>query len=155
MHNSIKKEQFITQAKEIHGNKYDYSKTVYVNTCTPVSIICPIHGEFKKRPAEPIKRRSGCPKCGKVAKHTKESFIEKAREKHGNTYGYSKVEYINNRVPVIITCPKHGDFKQMPKMHMKGHGCPTCGGHTPYTQEILLQRAHFSHWSPYAPSLWQ
>lgn len=149
MHNSLKKEQFITQAKEIHGNKYDYSKTVYVNTCTPVSIICPIHGEFKKRPAEHIKRRSGCPKCGKVVKHTKESFIEKAREKHGNTYGYSKVEYINNRVPVIITCPKHGDFKQMPKMHMKGHGCPTCGGHTPYTQEILLQRAHEVHGDKY------
>lgn len=53
-------------------------------------------------------------------------FIEKARKVHGDKYDYSKVDYINNRTPVIIICPKHGEFKQIPKTHLKGHGCKKC-----------------------------
>ena len=55
-----------------------------------------------------------------------ETFIEKARKVHGDKYDYSKVDYINNRTPVIIICPKHGEFKQIPKTHLKGHGCRKC-----------------------------
>ena len=36
------KEDFIKKANEIHGNKYDYSKTQYVNYNFPVKIICNI-----------------------------------------------------------------------------------------------------------------
>lgn len=149
MHNSLKKEQFIAQAKEIHGNKYDYSKTVYVNTCTPVSIICPIHGEFKKRPAEHIKRRSGCPKCGKVAKHTKESFIEKAVEIHGHHYKYDKVVFINGNTPVSIGCPVHGYYYQLPKMHLHGHGCPKCARNVRYDTEAFIKKATEIHSDKY------
>lgn len=42
-------EQFIEEARAIHGDKYDYSKVEYVNSRTKVCIICPIHGEFFKR----------------------------------------------------------------------------------------------------------
>ena len=41
---------FITKAKDIHGDKYDYSKVNYVNTMTKVFIICKEHGEFKQVP---------------------------------------------------------------------------------------------------------
>lgn len=40
-------EEFIDKAKAIHGNKYDYSRVAYVDSVTPVSIVCPDHGEFK------------------------------------------------------------------------------------------------------------
>lgn len=30
-------------AREIHGDKYDYSKVVYVNNRTKVCIICRVH----------------------------------------------------------------------------------------------------------------
>ena len=48
LHNKFAKttEQFIEEARAIHGDKYDYSKTVYVKNCEKVCIICPIHGEF-------------------------------------------------------------------------------------------------------------
>ena len=39
---------------------------------------------------------------------TTEQFIEKARKIHGDKYDYSKVNYVNNRVKIIIICPKHG-----------------------------------------------
>lgn len=142
-------EKFIERAIAKHGNKYDYSKTVYVNSNTHVTIICPKHGAFKKLPLEHTVRGRGCPKCGRPFRHTKESFIEKAIARHGTRYDYTKVRYVNNRVPVTITCPKHGDFQQTPKMHLRGHGCPSCGGHTQYTQEVLIQRAQEVHGDTY------
>lgn len=59
------KEDFIREAKEVHGNKYDYSKVEYVNNGTKVCIICPEHGEFWQRPHDHLKGH-GCQKCGFV-----------------------------------------------------------------------------------------
>lgn len=39
-------ESFISRAKQVHGNKYDYSKLNYVRMKDKVCIVCPIHGEF-------------------------------------------------------------------------------------------------------------
>ena len=36
-------EEFIKRAKEVHGDKYDYSKVEYINSKTKVCIICPKH----------------------------------------------------------------------------------------------------------------
>ena len=55
-------EQFIIDAKLIHGNKYDYSKVEYTNNQTKVCIICPLHGEFWQRPNDHL-REKGCPIC--------------------------------------------------------------------------------------------
>ena len=52
----------IRQFKEVHGEKYDYSKFVYVNNLTEGIIICPIHGPFKQSP-KVHKRGSGCKDC--------------------------------------------------------------------------------------------
>lgn len=54
--------------------------------------------------------------------------IEKAIEKHGNKYDYSKVEYVNTKTKVCIVCPVHGDFFQTPNDHVSGgKGCIDCG----------------------------
>lgn len=55
---------FIRKARQVHGEKYDYSKVVYVNNHTKVAIVCPVHGEFLQAPHSHISGR-GCPKCGK------------------------------------------------------------------------------------------
>ena len=52
---------FIQHAKEIHGDKYDYSKVNYINSYTKVCIICPIHGTFQQDPHTHFKG-CGCPK---------------------------------------------------------------------------------------------
>lgn len=56
-------EEFIKLSKEIHGDKYDYSKTVYTRADTPVTIICPEHGEFEQLPRVHSVVGCGCPKC--------------------------------------------------------------------------------------------
>ena len=124
-------ENFIKKAKEIHGDKYDYSKTNYINNKTKIIIICPIHGEIEITPNAHISEKRGCPKCGNTLKGANfkmsvERFIEKAQKIHGNSYSYEEVSYINNRTPVSIMCPTHGIFKQTPEVHLSGHGCPEC-----------------------------
>lgn len=59
-------------------------------------------------------------------KTTKE-FIENAKKVHGDKYNYDKVNYINNKSKVVITCPIHGDFEQRPNDHLSGYGCYKCG----------------------------
>ena len=53
---------FIQKAKEVHGDKYDYSKVEYTNNHSIVNIICPKHGEFWQRPSNHL-RGQGCPIC--------------------------------------------------------------------------------------------
>lgn len=118
-------EQFIENARKVHGDKYDYSKVIYEHSKKDVIIICPIHGEFSMRPNNHLNGQ-GCPNCGGTKKLTKEAFIEKSKLVHGNKYDYSKVTYENNKKQVIIICPKHGEFKISPNHHMRGVGCKKC-----------------------------
>ena len=128
----MKTEEFIKKAREIHGDKYDYSKTNLnkKDNKRRVSIICPIHGEFKQNFHSHLKG-CGCSKCGKAKmaltqSFTKEAFIERAKNVHGNKYDYSKVEYKGSHKKINIICPNHGEFEQMAYSHLNGHGCPKC-----------------------------
>lgn len=123
--------EFIKQAKSIHGDKYDYCKVDYKNNKTKVILICPKHGVFMMSPEKHILRGQGCPKCGaeqngKNKRLSLETFIERSKKIHGDKYDYSKVEYTNIEEPITIICPKHGEFKQSPYSHMKGCGCSMC-----------------------------
>ena len=122
----LSKEEFIVKAREVHGEKYDYSKVEYYGITKPVTIICPIHGEFKQEPRYHLQGQ-GCKKCYGNCRCTTEEFIEKARIVHGSKYDYSKVEYVNNRTKVCIICPEHGEFWQTPDSHInQRQGCPIC-----------------------------
>lgn len=123
-------EDFIKSSKEVHGDKYDYSKSIYIDSKTHVTIICPIHGEFKQTPSQHLNGH-GCSLCGhqvtiQYTKSNNKAFIAKATQVHANKYNYDKVEYINNHTKVIVTCPRHGDFLVTPANHLKGRGCPKC-----------------------------
>lgn len=136
-------EQFIEEAKKVHGDKYDYSKVNY-NLCQDkVIIICPKHGEFKQRPLSHIQGQ-GCPHCyneSKIGKYVlgNDNFIKKARKIHGNKYDYSKVKYTLTRNKVIIICPKHGEFEQTPEGHLQGKGCPMCGNHLSKAENAIYE----------------
>lgn len=40
------KEQFIKEARQVWGDKFDYSKVEYKTRLEKTCIICPEHGEF-------------------------------------------------------------------------------------------------------------
>jgi uncharacterized C2H2 Zn-finger protein len=118
------KDYFIKKAKTIHNKKYDYSLVDYVNSLTPVKIICPEHGVFEQRPKDHLLGKK-CKKCSGVYMDT-EYFIEKANKIHGFIYSYDRTIFKKASSKVILTCEKHGDFEQTPNSHLNGSGCPIC-----------------------------
>ena len=85
-----------------------------------------------------------------AGKITSELFAKIAGEKHTGFYDYSKTIYVNNRTPIIITCPKHGDFVQLPKTHLRGSGCKKCGiRKLNLTTDEFINRALSVHGSVY------
>lgn len=121
---------FINKSKEIHVNKYDYSLVEYQGRHKKIKIICPEHGVFEQTAYSHIQGR-GCYECGVVSRtikktHNKNTFVNKAKQVHGDKYDYSLVDYKNNRYKVKIICKIHGVFEQKPNAHLCGHGCMLC-----------------------------
>ena len=125
-------EEFIEKARQVHGDKYDYSKVEYVSNSTKVCIICKEHGEFWQVPNSHL-NGNGCPSCGGVRRLTEKDFIERANSVHSGKYTYNH-DFVSTHKKVTITCPIHGNFTQLAKNHLKGQGCPLCG------QEIAKNR---------------
>lgn len=125
------KETFVKKAQFHHGDKYDYSRSEYVNKDTKVEIICPYHGPFWQRGSSHSQGK-GCRAC-KYVLHTKqtssntEEYIRKCQDVHGDRYSYAKVEYKTSKDKVIVKCRIHGDFSQVAGNHLAGQGCPKCG----------------------------
>lgn len=127
-------ESFIEKAKTIHKNKYNYDKTVWVNSVIKVTITCPVHGEFIQRPNNHL-TGYGCNKCGLEASSKKQSkplstFIKTANIVHNNIYDYSNTKYQTSKKKVEIICPTHGSFYITPSNHIhktNPQGCPSCG----------------------------
>ena len=146
----MSQDDFIKKAKEIHGDKYDYSKVDYVNSRSKVCIICPKHGEFWQKAMTHLEGR-GCKKCrGGNKVSTLIDFIDQAKKVHGDKYDYSKVEYTNSQTKVCIICPKHGEFWQTPNSHLNGAGCTSCWKENRVLgKEEFIKRAREVHGDKY------
>lgn len=125
------KEEFILKAKKIHGDKYDFSKSVYTHSKKKVCVTCYKHGDFYITPNSLLKG-CGCRKCyeetiSKRCRKTEKQFIEEMKEKFGDIYDFSQVKYVTNKDKVDVFCKKHGLFKIRPNDLVCGYGCPKCG----------------------------
>ena len=126
MSRKVTTESFIESAREIHGDFYDYSKTVFTASRDPVTITCPIHGDFTHR-ASSHQQGNGCKKCADAKRRmTTADFIKKARAVHGDRYDYSLVDYKNSHGLITIVCPVHGPFEQLAYTHLQNDGCHKC-----------------------------
>lgn len=136
MSHSTKKlttEEFVTKARAVHGDKYDYSRVRYINNKAKVEIICSLHGGFWQTPGDHLNKMAGCYECGRIRTieaqtYDTQDFVKQAKATHGNKYGYDKVEYTRSNQKVEIICKKHGSFWQRPNDHVKGMGCNACRG---------------------------
>jgi len=141
-------QQFIDKAKEVHGSKYDYSKTKYINCKTKILIICPIHKEFEQYPNNHLKGHE-CKLCSiNNTKQNVNDFINKANKFHNYKYDYSNVSYINSRTKVAIICPEHGIFYQTPSSHLR-YRCPYCNNSKIPTNEEFIKSAKLIHNNKY------
>lgn len=122
---NLSQEEFILRCKKVHGNKYDYSNTIYLGQNFSIDIICPTHGIYKQRAYNHL-IGNGCFKCAKNRKLDLAEFIARANKVHNNFYNYNKVNYKNSISKIIIICPIHGEFLQNPQDHLTGYGCTKC-----------------------------
>jgi hypothetical protein len=128
------RDKFISRAKQIHGDKYDYSLVDYAGCHVRVTIVCPKHGPFTQTPKHHLGNGRGrdCPQCAyeKSASRSREKaaskFVDDARSVHGQRYNYTKSEYVHSKQKLKIICPDHGEFEKSPNAHLKGQGCPKC-----------------------------
>ncbi len=68
-------EEWVQRAREVHGDKYDYTQSVYENSRQPLKIICPIHGEFEQIAGNHLFGQ-GCPKCFKDKSTVEKELLE-------------------------------------------------------------------------------
>lgn len=122
-------ESMIVKFKSIHGDVYDYTKSIFQGVRLPVTITCSVHGDFSQRVYAHF-QGNGCKHCAdQVAskRHLDQaSLLATFNSTHSDMYDYSLVSYKNARTKVSIICKKHGVFKQLPREHSGGKGCPSC-----------------------------
>ena len=152
----LTQEEFVARSVAKHGDKYDYSKVVYVKNSEKVCIICKeCEREFWQTPNQHM-QGNGCPYCrgkhvwDKRGRITNEEFIRRAREIHWDKYEYDKVEYKNMKTKVLIyckTCQKY--FEQTPEHHLlQKNGCPYCQNKNVTTEEFI-RKARLVHGDAY------
>lgn len=122
------------------GNRYDYSKVVYVNKRTPIIVSCEEHGDFNILPLEHA-NGCGCRKCGNKSqaqkllkpKKDKKWLLERLYENYGNDkFDFSAIEDssfvykgVKTRLPVVCkVCGTPSDA--IASQRLKGSECNTC-----------------------------
>lgn len=138
-------QEFIVKAKETHGDRYEYSSCIYESTYKKVVITCKKHGDFEQIPNSHITGK-GCAKCGVESKNKKstpstEETIGKFIKVHGDKYDYSKYIHTSTSTKGVVICREHGDFKQTPKNHLGGQGCPKCTRKYGWSRSEYVEKA--------------
>ena len=88
-------ESFIAEAKEIYGDRYDYSKVDYKNRDHRVTICCDVHGDFQVYAREHLDGK-GCPKCEKRAAYgigLMKNLSESLVPVYGSNYSKRNLDY--------------------------------------------------------------
>ena len=140
-------EEFVIESKNKWGERFDYSKTNYINRKTKLIIGCSIHGFIEVCPDTHLSGRKGnqgCPKCGneinvkkrELARESSRLTLEKVRERGEKIFGF-KFTYTEvipstkeSNAKVKYICPYHGEQTQDIANHLRNvstnYGCISC-----------------------------
>ena len=130
-------EVFIERARKVYGDKYDYSKVIYTGLKNEVIAIDKCTGEEKiVKPKNFLYAKNNYVR--RTNEEKAEAFIKNSRDKFGDRFDYSKVEYIDSLTPVTLICKEHGSkFNVVPFIHITSRfgGCKEC-----YSQYLESKR---------------
>ncbi len=141
-------ERFMTEALEVHKDKYDYSKVIadHIQGCrSPIPVRCnQCDHAWNPTINNHINHGTGCPSCAGKLKWTSDRFVVEAKVVHGEKYNYNEVDEItSNHSPFFITCNAcEYRWKSCVSNHLgsKNAGCPSCAGNAPWTYDRFLHR---------------
>ena len=123
-------ESFVEAAIQLHGDKYDYTETVYKTATELVTIKCKAHNKnFTMSPNHHLSGR-GCQDCSR-RKNLPDLFAEAVKIFGENKFDYSRITSENykgvlDKVSIgCLTCNKV--FERTLSAHISSKkGCPTC-----------------------------
>lgn len=161
MSKPINIEEFIKRSKSSHGDKYDYSKSIYKSQYEPIIIGCPIHGDFEQIPKSHM-NGNGCRKCSyddskkrytgvkKIHKLDKELIIDRLKKIYNYNYDNCKIEGSRNDAIISnIICPIHGSFNKRLNNHLRqNQGCNKCASNKSNTDEFI-KKSNIIHQNKY------
>lgn len=132
--------QFIERGREHFGNLYDYSKTVYVNKRTSITIICPKHGEFTQRAQEHLAGH-GCNRCKFDTKSINQQLTKEEWLKRLNKYpllSFKSLDFdLGYHSPVQFICRIHGEFTStLGSLNSTKYVCSQCSYTAHQSQSI-------------------
>jgi superfamily II DNA or RNA helicase len=150
---TFEQENVINKIKQIHGDKYDYSKVAYNKSTGKVIIIDKEYNtEHLIAPNKIFTKKTECTIQNAV--NPSDYFIKRAVLIHGNKFDYSKLSYVDNKKDIIIICPEHGKFNTKPSLHLnKNGGCNKCSNNQVKTKEELIKLFSEKHGNKYDYSL--
>ena len=151
-------EEFIEKAKQVHGDRYDYSKVDYKHSTKPVTIICKVHGEFEQRPRNHLTGQN-CPYCtgNKTAAKANAPHNEALADKimnlikryYPNEAGTITVKHCTgNDDPATLICSKHGEFTVTPHTISRGRTvcvCKKCARNSDKYREEFIEKSKKIH----------
>lgn len=132
--------EFLNQAREKFGDRFDYNKMVYAGAKTPAVIGCGVHGDFTQAPHNHLRSAYGCPSCAESARssrgvgrkgtktyHSTDKYLARVSLPEGYTIDMSR--YIGITAGEVgITCPTHGTIWEPPRsVLLRGYPCSRCG----------------------------
>lgn len=123
-----REQQWKEKAYLKHGDKYDYSESVYQGSEELIAIRCPVHGIFWQMACVHVRnsRPAGCPECAKLSKDYDIESVRHIIESSGK-WKLLSGEYKNNKQKLECECSKHGMFTTTLSSVLQGKGCQKCG----------------------------
>ncbi len=124
---SYNTENFIEKVKSIHPTLI-FNKTIYIDSKTRVLYECKKHGIKNVFPTGLI-QGEGCKNCAmSKPKIKKKDWISRFLTNNNKNISYELVpSEFKSEDKISFICKIHGEFKQSPANHSKGHSCPKCG----------------------------
>jgi hypothetical protein len=136
MPKKIDNETFITRAKKIHGDKYDYSCVEYIHSEEKVKIFCKFCNIFWMQKAKFHLMGYNHKKCTNYKLNfsrriTKQDFLKKAKKKYNNNFSYEESTYVDySKTKIKISCNTCNNvFYQKPSKHLESDtkiACKVC-----------------------------
>jgi hypothetical protein len=128
---------WIKEAKAIWGNKFDYSKAVYITRRDKITIGCRNCGFIEVIAGNHIisnatRQPAGCDTCRRAEAAQKlikpfSQMVDDARKVHGDRYEYFEESYKGAKATMEMLCPTHGIVPMIPDTHInRKAGCREC-----------------------------
>lgn len=112
-------EEFVQDARNVHGEIYEYHSECYINRLTKTTITCPKHGDFEKTPSDHIHSKIGCPVCSakSFTSNLEIEWLDSLGLPNDNQHRQAWIQTVNGKKKVDGFCEQtntvylfHGDY---------------------------------------------